>query len=261
LRYRFESGASATMTMDMDMTMAVDSDALSIPPYAMPTMRTVMGTTTGSVAADGSARFDFQYLSTGPLEPFDDPVTRLLDGWMDQMTGISGWFVMDELGQTLEGGIDGLAELDPMLQEAMADYERTFQETSAPLPVEPVGIGARWRTEQRYESGGLTISATFDYSLLDRTDDMVVLAVESTQSADPGPADLPGYPEGSDIWLVEQTGSGSGTMRLALDGLTMTTEMDLASRQVIEVDGAVTTTDTSIRIIVRSGSLPIGPSV
>jgi hypothetical protein len=260
LRYRYVPGTSATMTMDMDTTIAMGGDDPVMPSYAAPTMRVVVETTAGERTPAGTTRLEYRYLDAGVVQPGDGFADAFLDGWLDQYVGITMWSLVDDRGQAHGGGIEGVGQLDPLLASAFEDIETSLREASAPFPVEPVGVGARWAVEQSFASQGLDVTQRISYTLLDRGSDWVELGLESTLSAEPGPSELIEYP-GTDAWVSELSGTGSGTMRMSLDGLTTTMSMESTGRQVADVDGSRSTTETSVTVRVRPGRLPIGPEV
>ncbi|MFN8519441.1 MAG: hypothetical protein U0667_08655 [Chloroflexota bacterium] len=181
---RYVPGTSAAMTMDMDTTIAMGDGGSGMPSYAAPTMRVVVETTTGERTPAGTTRLEYRYLDAGVVQPGDGFADAFLDGWLDQYVGITMWSLVDDRGQAHGGGIEGVEQLDPLLASAFEDIETSLREASAPFPLEPVGVGARWAVEQSFASQGLDVTQRISYTLLDRGSDWVELGLESTLSAE-----------------------------------------------------------------------------
>lgn len=259
LRYRLEPNTVSAMTMDTSMTVSGQVGDLTVPAYALPTMRVVAEVATGGRALDGTLRVEFRYVAAGAIDAADDAPGEYLEEWTKQMVGVSGWWVIDDLGRTYGGSFDGLGGLDPTLVAGLEDMERSLDETSTPFPVEPVGVGARWVVESAFVSAGLDVTGSVEYALVQRDADAVTLRVEVRQAAVPGPAEIPGSP-GSEAWVTELTSTGTGTVRMSLDTLVPTSDMEMTSRQVADIDGSELTTETRMRVRVRPGALPVGRS-
>lgn len=99
-------------------------------------------------------------------------------------------------------------------------FEQLFQQVSSfslPLPAEPVGIGAQWRTTSTVELNGIETVQTYTLELVELTDNGFVADVQLEQIpvAGSGPPEI----EGVASRVVEGEIRGEGTLEFALDTL------------------------------------------
>ncbi len=258
LRYQLGSG-TFEMTVDSTQSISVEADGTS-QSVDVPTTRFVVEMVTTPTSEVGVTRVDFRYLGAGLAEAGDVGMGAAIQDAFEPLLGLTGWMLMDDTGKALDLGFEGMDALDPALASSFSDFERLGTELSAPLPREPVGIGARWQVLLRVPSQGLVMDQTVEYTLLERTDDGIVLAVDTDQTADPGPFTPPSLPAGTTADLIALDGSGSGTMRLPLDGLVPTSEMSLELEMLLTVDGTPVTMAVTAEAEVRPGADPVWPS-
>ncbi len=257
LRYRYPDNAVVYMTMDMDMRVGLvmddGSDLTEVATIAeLPTMTFVARFSTGDVAPDGSVRSEFEYVETSVDGDLDDPVASTLAVELRKMEGISGWSVNDARGGTLDSGFDDLDDLDPALRAAFEDAERTMDQISAPLPLEPVGVGARWELTMDVVTGGAPTTQTARYTLVERDGDRYSIALEVTQTGEPGPMEL----QGTTLDVLEMRTNGTGSTRGSLDEIIPRIEMDNEMLLTIDNGGTPTTTVTTLRMFVGPTAAP-----
>ncbi|MFN8519443.1 MAG: hypothetical protein U0667_08665 [Chloroflexota bacterium] len=258
LRYRLGSG-TFEMTVDSTQSISVEADGTS-QSVDLPTTRFVVEMVIAPTSEAGVSRVDFRYLGAGLAEAGDAEMGVAIQDAFEPLLGLTGWMLMDATGKALDLGFEGTDELPPALAASISDFERLGTELSAPLPTEPVGIGARWRVLLEVPSQGLVMHQTVDYTLLERTDDAIVLAIDTDQTADPGPFSPASLPAGTTADLVALDGSGSGTMRLTLDGLVPTSTMSVELELLLTVDGMPATLGITADAEVRPGADPAWPS-
>jgi hypothetical protein len=218
LRYRFDDGSSevASIEMDIELNMTL---GVQIQPVAFPTVRMLVDLGPIVIADDGSARYDFAISSAELVEnPATNPVlaTALRESLV-QLPDISGWARIDSRGRTLDGALNAAAALDPELDQVFDSAEQALQQMSAPLPLEPVGIGAAWQVIEDVESAGFSVTQTAVYTLKSADGSDVTLDIALTQSASAQTVDFAGLPAGVEARLDSLESSGAGTMQIALD--------------------------------------------
>lgn len=262
LRYRYPSNAELPMTIDMDLEFQFQIDGSASQTIAVPTTRMVSLLRTGQVAADGSVRYEFEYTDLGTLGDPADPMVVAMQAQYAALRGLSGWAIIDDRGGTLDGGIDALPSSDPTLQATIQELEASITQTSAPLPVEPVGVGARWQVVLQMQSQGIAVQQTMVYTLDGLDGGEVQLSMTVVPSAEPGPIDLPAAP-GIAVELLEVTGGGDGTMVLSLDGLVPTSDAHTNVRMKVEAAGQRMdmTTDTQMRVRPTAEPIPVATTL
>lgn len=255
LRYRFVSYQTASMDMRMSMTAAVAVDGTPVPSTVIPTMHFVAAIQLGDVTPAGSVRYEFQYTTAEAVEPSDaDAITvAQMNDSLAGLVGVTGWAVVDDRGQGIDGGFIGTDDLDPATQATLDDLQRSLSQQSAPLPEEPVGVGARWMVEQHVATNGLVVDQSVTYRL-DAIDDAGLhLSLELTQDVAPGPIELPGMPDGTTANLLELRSRGSAAMVMDLDSFVPTSAMTITSHNVIEVTDSQVASDVTIDFAVGAG--------
>ena len=250
LRYVFQSGQSTEMSMDMDISVKVASDGVVAPATVIPPMHLEAWILIGDVSPTGTARYDFRYTAAGVIDPgaATPDVVAQIRTRLAGLVGVSGWAIVNDRGRTLDGGFTGTDSLDPTSRALLDDVQRSLTEMSAPLPDEPVGVGARWVVEQHLPTQGVVVDQTATYTLDGREGDVLRLSIDLTQSVRPVPTTPPASSSGTDdtASVVELSGSGNGTMVVSLRDLVPTSQLTTLSHSVVEAAGSRATIDTTL---------------
>ena len=91
-----------------------------------------------------------------------------------------------------------------------------WQALAVPLPAEPIGVGARWRTVTRVRLGGAYFKQTGTYRLAARTGDQLSIEVEHVRLAEPQVLTVPGLPAGASAELLGIVRTARGTVDVTL---------------------------------------------
>jgi hypothetical protein len=235
LRFDVEEGAkhAAEMTMRMTMTQAMGGAAM--PPQKMPAMVMTVETTASDVKDSGDIAFDFAYTKAEVLEePGIMPMMiSMMKEVMNSIVGMSGSGVMNNQGLNKSVKLNEQENMDPMLKQQTENIQQSMQQMSAPLPAEPVGVGAKWTVETPINQNGLSIKQIATYTLKKLDGDVAELDVELKQTAEEQDVEAPGMPKGA-VKLTSLLSTGTGTSTVALNRLVpmassmkSTTEMNL----------------------------------
>jgi hypothetical protein len=258
LRYQLSAGMA--QTLQMDVTTSLSTTVAGAPAGAtnLPTLRAVLSTTVTEVDEAGVATIEFRIDSYEalPTEGTDPMLVQTLTAGLQPLVGISGTSQVDARGATLSASIDVPDTVDPALRQMFDSLERSMGQLSSPLPEEPVGVGARWQVVMAVPdpSTGLVIDQTGTFTLEALDGSEVTVGVELTQSAEPGPLDVPGLPAGSTAELVSMAGMGAGESTFSLDrpapASTLTTQVEMVLSVTIgsTTQEVVTTTDATVEV-------------
>ncbi len=165
----------------------------------------------------------------------DDDETALGEMLAD-LPGASGMLRTDRSGAFQDGGIstDGL---DPEVESLVEQTERHLAALTAPLPTEPVGVGARWEVASSFESGGVVYCTLTTYTLTSLDGDQYELDIELTQGVAPTTiAD-----NGTSIDVIGGSGRGTGHSSGSLNSpiaAAAATHTTSRTTMVVERDGA-----------------------
>jgi hypothetical protein len=175
----------------------------------------------GTVAPDGSTSVEYTY---DDVHVVTKPTVHRPDG---STLGPDGAQVMEASLQEIAkvrslGTVDArnrmhdlqLVGAEDVSAETRAQFEQFGSQVGglsmAPLPEQPVGLGARWRVVTDMDSNGVHVKQSTTYMLRERDDDQVVLTYTAKQTVPKQQIDLPGLPAGAKLtpksWRV--TGRG-----------------------------------------------------
>lgn len=249
LRYRFSGNRTERAAMDMSVQVSLALGEQQIPIGAVPPVRMVMQLKNSEVAADGSARIEFEVVSAEASG--DDPQVAQMNQSLAPMRGLAGSYRMDPRGtisepkfKAPEGGAT------PQSAELGADLEQSLHQMSSPFPEEAIGAGARWRVVQQVNSAAIQMSQTAEYTLRSRNGNRVELDVRLVDAKMDAPA---GLPAGARIDSINLDGGGS--TRIELDRLVPSGNTDADVRMVMSMDagGQTQTMGMNIRMVQAIG--------
>jgi len=224
LRYQFTAGQSERVAIEMDMSMTRQVNGQPVPVATVPPIRSTMNVHVTEVAADGSARVEFETLSSEARATQGGvPIDQAgLNRALATESLLKGSYRTDTRGRILDTGVslpDGAmpAAASQMMNDLLGNQNETVQQ----LPEEAVGIGARWRVERRMTVAGATLVQAEEYTLRSRSGDRVELDVSMTQelsgAATPGPA----------VQAASSNAKASGKLVIDLHKLTPTMTMEV----------------------------------
>jgi hypothetical protein len=106
---------------------------------------------------------------------------------------------------------------------------------SAPLPEEPLGVGAKWEVAQAVETGGMRLDqkATYEITAMDATSATMALTLD--QRAENQTLTPPGMPPGAGATLVSMAGTGTGRLTIADNTVTPLSDMTIKSEMTMDV--------------------------
>ncbi len=261
LRYKFEAGKTERMMMEMSISMANEVDGKLVPGASLPPTRTTMLLRVTDVAADGSARLEFESQSAeSPMGQATGQANQAtLDRTLAGLSMLKGWYRTDTRGRMLESGVTlpdailpegmppGMAR--QMMDELMDDADDSQQE----LPDEAVGQGARWQVVQHLDIAGVKVSQGQEFTLRSRSGNRVELDTKIIQP----PADGPSAPLVPGMSMQSVT-TGSGSVVIDLNGLspTMTMEVNTTSTMSFPSQGQAQPRKMVMQMKMTAGPAP-----
>jgi hypothetical protein len=250
LRYAFREGTKEVLSLDLSMSMKLSLMGGMPQEMSLPTMTMVMEVENESVSPERNLRYRFRMKK---VDVADDPnaLPGVVEGMrmgLSGVVGVGGSAVVTPRGVVVDAEFESPPDADPAVAQALGSVRQHVNQMAAPLPVEPVGVGARWKVVMPVEAQGLTVTQTVVYELVEVLGDTVKLDLTLTQKAQRQTMDLPGMPPGTSSELIELSSSGEGTMELNLGKLVPTSVIDL---------------DMDMRAVIRAGAeeAPMGMSL
>jgi hypothetical protein len=237
VRLAFEPGATATVihatTLSVEATSGDRRQRL-----APPTVRQrVRYEITDADAASATVEATIE-----AVEVDDDELAADLGA----LVGVQARYRLDDRGRVSDVTLDVPEDASDAVDEQVRQVLGRPGALGSPLPDEPIGVGARWRTTLVQTAGTVTTTVVATVTATDLTD--AALATEQT-------LELTTVGEGAGPSLQ---GSGSGTTDL--QGLASRWQSTVAGEQEVEADGPDGTTTITQTVELTQSARPTGAS-
>ncbi|MCB9507457.1 MAG: hypothetical protein H6700_00215 [Myxococcales bacterium] len=216
LRYDLDRIGPERLQMDIDMSMEMSmaGQQMSTP---VPTMRTVVAIT--GVERDGDLlrlTYNVEAPTIVGTSNADPMMVAAMQQALAGMGTITGQMTMDDRGNVSASSVD-LSGVDPAMRQQLESTVKSVEQALVPLPVEPVGPGARWAATVAVSANGVALEQTATYTVVAIEGRTARLRVDISQRADAQALAVPGMPEGASAELLSYSGSGSSEVSLQLD--------------------------------------------
>ena len=236
VRFAPKKGSKESMTMVIDMNMEMAMGGQQMPAQQLPSMSMVMASEVTDVQKDGTFSYSFTFtkMEVGDSDTLPASAIEELRKTLGGMVGMAGNATVTSRGFSRASDFTLPEGAAPQLQETMDSMTQSMDQMVAPLPEEPIGVGAKWTVASKVSSNGMKIDQTASYELLSHTDDRIELKVSIDQQAPVQTVDLGA--QGS-FELVRYTGSGAGTTTLDLSRvMPQTASMDVQNDAGMNMD-------------------------
>lgn len=218
LRYAMPASYDRTLAMVMRMRMGMEMGANPAVTVDVPPMRllTRIGVEERLGDSEVRCRYEISSAEVQPGPPESAAMREELAGKLKSFVGTRGGMRVDHRGRASDVTMvvpDGVA---PDIRSALDSSRRAMEQLAAPLPSEPVGVGARWRVVQRLDFGGMVMTQTVDFRLVAAEGDVLTIESSGTQSAAAQPIRNPDMPAGTSAELISLAGTLTGKTRVDL---------------------------------------------
>ncbi len=170
---------TTTMVLEQRQASAQTVDGAPLMDFDVTTITTADITVTA--VAEG---FEIvtEIIEAVPGPDTDPTVAGPMQTGLDAIVGLTSTARVDNTGQAISADLAGAENLDPSLEQMLS----SLSGVTAPLPGEPVGVGARWQLTQPLDLLGVEADQTAIYTLTGIDGTTVSLDVEITQTVAPG---------------------------------------------------------------------------
>ncbi len=245
LRFTPEVGQQETIQMRMLMSMEMVIGGQSAGAMALPPMLLDMDTEVTEVDGD-----EIQYSAavTQAVVDRSDGGTGMPPSVLDELErslkpleGMQGYARITNTGHALEADFQLPPDAPADLAQQMSSFSDSAENLAAPVPDEPVGVGASWSVYTRMDSSkGFKIVQRADYALVELKDDRMVLEVDLVQQPLEANPQMDTLPPGAAMNMTRFESGGAGESVVRFDRLVpvaslATVDMDFAFS--IEGDG------------------------
>ncbi|MBK9259668.1 MAG: hypothetical protein IPM54_07480 [Polyangiaceae bacterium] len=209
--YALVKGAAKPLQMGMDLEMAMDAGGMKLPPTRMPRMNLLFDFTTGDRSGvdwpiDGKLR----KVSVEPKGAQQDQIAAALRPQLGALEGIGMNYFLDEKGRLRDVKVTLPPSLPPMAGQMMSGMTQSLESMTAPLPDEPIGVGATWEVLSRIVANGADLLQITTFTLEKRDKNLLSLDAVVRQYAAKDGVNPPGMPPGTAARLVSYKCNGSG---------------------------------------------------
>ncbi|MEM7136121.1 MAG: hypothetical protein AAF500_06050 [Myxococcota bacterium] len=218
LRYRIPEGKTTTSTSTFRIASLVSSEDAAVV-ASPPGLRIEVVSGPADVTERG-VRFEVDIVNAEAMLPpgLDDKLVADLQASASILDDVGAEVEINDRGIIVEGRFNQAAkrpDIPVRLLRTLVNARTTL--TRVRLPVEPVGLGARWEVKREIQVYGFEVTQVDTYQLVDRAGDEVMLNVTVQQMAAPQTVSFP--EEGIDITVESMEAQATGQIVLDLDAL------------------------------------------
>jgi len=221
LRLTPKAGVRELMMLTTTMGTGMNFEAGKAPPVmTMPPIVLTCEVVANEPAADGSFERHFTILAAAvdpdPAFPIDLAVA--LASAVEPLVGLKGWSRMNDRGITLASNIGLSPNADPATRQLIDNLAESLTQLGAPLPLEAVGVGARWRVVSELQ-GEARVRQTTMVALTELVGVNATLRLDISQTAPRQRIKAPGLPATTVVELVSLEGEGDAEVAIDLGKL------------------------------------------
>lgn len=235
----------SVMTMGMTGRMTATGQTQPLP--RVPATEIVMETAVTQVDEAGNRTIEFEYtdVMVGGSPDLPPEAIATMRSHLSQLEGLQGSWVMTEQGYVTQFAMTIPETMAPLMAQSLQQTMDGFQQMSAALPQEAIGIGAQWQMPYQANINGVNMNGVATYELVEHEGDRLTLAATVTQSGTSTGFNGLGLPENIDVGVQQINTSGQGIIN-----------MDLT--QVMPVYSDIqTTSDSAFTISYQGVSVPV----
>lgn len=250
LRYAFTMKPEKLL-LDMKMQMKISIGTQTAPEVGLPTVRTALDVTPIRLSNDGDLSYDGQISREEVVPDGDMPEAdrAALENQLASIVGMKIHSTVTARGVVTDATMDVPDGTPPQLRCMLESMRDSLRGLSSPLPIEPVGVGAKWRVDVAIKTGfRLEQSSVFTLRAIDQVSADFDLKLQETAKPQPVIAQVP--TSDTHITLESFTGSGTGTMKTYFDRVAPVSNVssDTSMHLVIEQAGQKTPTHTDLHV-------------
>lgn len=238
LRLQFREGdttkVALTIDLSVDQTSGTSHAELAAPAVREVATLTVDGVRRGEAMV--SLTFDEATVVRDPGELSAEEADAI-DRGLAALTDVRGSGRISEFGELSAFRYDLPEGLDPGVRTTLEGARGQLDALALPLPAEPVGVGARWRSTTTSRVGGFPLRQETTYEITGIQDGSVTYRAEIRQYAQDQPVALDDLPPGTTAHLVSSRLTGTATGTMDLTSVAATARSSLAGTQVIDLRG------------------------
>jgi hypothetical protein len=235
---RYEWHLDRKEQLSMDLRTAVSTEGVGAPQteVPLPTVHIEIAVDPQSITADGDLRYVWR-VTSATVDAADETPAQVVEGIRAEVAEIaqlSGTALVTRRGLAKEVLIDPRHGGRPTTSGQMAEQVRqTLRDVAAPLPEEPVGLGARWRKLSQLDDKDALVTQAETFRLAELQGDRGSLDDALAQTAPPQALPAPGALQGARARMESMLASGQARVRFDLSRLIPQTAFDGTTQMVL----------------------------
>ena len=247
LSYAIVKGPAPKLGMAMDMAMRMSAGGQKNE-ATLPRM----GMTLDGAAAEKNDAGEWKILATLVGITVDgkgaqaEQIAAAMRQQVEAMKGLGISYWLNPKGRVRDVKVTLPKGFPTAAQALVEGLNQSFESMVAPLPVEPVGLGAKWQVVSRMSASGADLLQSATYTLTARDGERATLDVAMTQLSASDTIKTPGNP-GAPVTRVKSFSSGG----------TGTTRIHTAS---VVPESGLTKMKTAMTVTAAQGAYPGGES-
>lgn len=216
LRLRPSVGQKQRHEFEMSMSMESDTNGQAAPRVNIPTVKYTLDSTVSEVAENGDISFTVEYTDASVVESDDIQIELLtpMEELANSLIGLQVKSIVDQRGFAKGVQMEIPEGIAPAAAQQMEQLSKSLEQLTSPFPVEPVGVGGKWKVVVPMNTGGMKLVQTMEYTVVEMTDDTLSVSIAISQQAEEQELDLP--EAGVPARLMSLECRGTGRLKLNL---------------------------------------------
>ncbi len=219
LRYRFPEGAGGKVKITTRSELAVEAGGQREEAGFVPRLEMLAELKVGKPPLAGE--FAIHVLGKRPkitnLGSLPAPLRKELEAALGQVPELKGVSVVTDRGVQKRLTFEATKGKSAEVQQILQGLQANLGGMSAPLPEEPVGVGAKWLVNNSVTQAGMTLTQLAVYELISLEGNVGRALIEIRQQAPKGRLQVPGMPADVKTELVRMSSKGEGETYFNLD--------------------------------------------
>jgi hypothetical protein len=236
LRYDWHLDQKEQLSMDLRTAVSTEGAGAPQAEVPLPSVHILIAVDPQSITPDRDLRYAWRVTSAS-VDAADETPAQVAEGIraeVAEITRLSGNALVTSRGLAKEVTIDSQGSGKPSGTGQMAEQVRqTLRDVAAPLPEEPVGVGARWRKLSQLDEKDALVTQAETFRLAELQGDRGVLDDALAQTAPPQALPAPGSLHGARARMESMLASGQAKVRFDLSRLVPQTAFDGTTQMVL----------------------------
>jgi hypothetical protein len=235
LRYEWRLDQKEQLSMELRTAVSTENMGGPQAEVPLPAVRIVIAVDPQNITPDRDLRYVWR-VTSATVDAADETPAQIAEGIRAEVAEIarlSGGALVTNRGLAKEVTIDTRGGGKPSGTGQMAETIRqTLRDIAAPLPDEPVGIGARWRKLSQSDDNDTLVTQAETFRLAELQGDRGALDDSLAQTAPPQVLPAPAL-QGTRTRMESMLASGQARVRFDLSRLVPQTSFDGTTQMVV----------------------------